>query len=489
MAAYITVGAKTSHGGTVISGSPQTTHNGIPVARKGDKVICKKCKKVTTILSGDASFIVDGAPIARGGDVTSCGAKLIAIQQSFAESGFDVGSIAQAAPLMFPKSGLQRSFFKEKDKGAYLTLSKIYLKDNTYVPMGIPKFNDSIANGLKHSKIYIEVKIHSGTFKNLKLTISGSGSGSSGGSALLAEKIGIFSAGDTVAFEWDGFVKDKYDSSMLVHRKQEFKVTGQSNSGFSADHSKTVKFRYKQEQWVDIKINKQNKRIDVDLRINIADTVKFKGIPPSKEVVEKIKANGLLSRMLVKPNMTDNDLFKLALAGVKKYWSRNHSAHSHIKPHVTIQNQVYQVYTKALLSDKKAITQTKITYNTNGKNGRSNNIPFFQEVVYNTGCLIDSSGNVFYRVPSKSNLLFKETFAHEMGHAIVSAYRGDGQSLNHEGSSYPWQTPNGTYQYPNVGELDLMKYTENQATEFYERVVANEMDVKGLLWISRLEIN
>ncbi|WP_446737533.1 PAAR domain-containing protein [Psychrobacter sp. M9-54-1] len=27
-----------------------TTHNGIPVARKGDKVVCKKCKKVTTIL-------------------------------------------------------------------------------------------------------------------------------------------------------------------------------------------------------------------------------------------------------------------------------------------------------------------------------------------------------------------------------------------------------------------------------------------------------
>ena len=104
MAAYITVGAKTSHGGTVISGSPHTTHNGIPISRKGDKVICKKCKKVTTILTGDPSFIVDGAPIARGGDVTSCGAKLIAIQQSFAESGFDVGSIEQAAPLVFAKS-------------------------------------------------------------------------------------------------------------------------------------------------------------------------------------------------------------------------------------------------------------------------------------------------------------------------------------------------------------------------------------------------
>ena len=116
MAAYITVGAKTSHGGTVISGSPHTTHNGIPVARKGDKVICKKCKKVTTIVSGDDSFIIDGAPIARGGDVTSCGAKLIANQQSFAESGFDVGNIAQAAPLQFAKSDMSSSFVENDEE-------------------------------------------------------------------------------------------------------------------------------------------------------------------------------------------------------------------------------------------------------------------------------------------------------------------------------------------------------------------------------------
>ena len=106
MAAYITVGAKTSHGGTVISGSPHTTHNGISISRKGDKVICKKCKRVTTILSGDPSFIVDGAPIARGGDVTSCGAKLIANQQLFSESDFEVFGVEQAAPLQFPKATL-----------------------------------------------------------------------------------------------------------------------------------------------------------------------------------------------------------------------------------------------------------------------------------------------------------------------------------------------------------------------------------------------
>lgn len=126
MAAYITVGATTTHGGTVITGSPYTTHNGVQVSRKGDKVLCKKCKKVTTILTGDPSFIVDGAPIARGGDVTSCGAKLIAIQHSFAESDFEVEGVEQPAPrmkqpepLVFPKSDPEAvfaSFAASKDE-------------------------------------------------------------------------------------------------------------------------------------------------------------------------------------------------------------------------------------------------------------------------------------------------------------------------------------------------------------------------------------
>lgn len=119
MAAYITVGATTTHGGKVISGSPHTTHNGIPVSRKGDKVICKKCKKLTTILTGDPSFIVDGAPIARAGDVTSCGAKLTAVQQSFCESDFEVMGVEQPAPLVFPKSDPEASFNQIKENNLY----------------------------------------------------------------------------------------------------------------------------------------------------------------------------------------------------------------------------------------------------------------------------------------------------------------------------------------------------------------------------------
>ncbi len=57
-------------GGTVITGSPYTPHDGTSLAYKRDQVKYKKCKKITVIVSGGASLIVDGAPIARGSDVT-----------------------------------------------------------------------------------------------------------------------------------------------------------------------------------------------------------------------------------------------------------------------------------------------------------------------------------------------------------------------------------------------------------------------------------
>ncbi|WP_367104511.1 PAAR domain-containing protein [uncultured Psychrobacter sp.] len=130
MAAYITVGAKTTHGGEVITGSPYTTHNGVQVSRKGDKVLCKKCKKVTTILTGDPSFIVDGALIAREGDITSCGAKLIAIQQSFAESDFEVFGVEQPAPIFEQPAPLQ--FHKSDPEALFNQIREDNLYDDRF---------------------------------------------------------------------------------------------------------------------------------------------------------------------------------------------------------------------------------------------------------------------------------------------------------------------------------------------------------------------
>ena len=83
----ITIGDRTSHGGTVLEGSPFSDTGGKAIARVGDRVSCPHAKhRITTIVSGDPTMMVDGKPAAREGDKTSCGATLIA-QQAFTTLG------------------------------------------------------------------------------------------------------------------------------------------------------------------------------------------------------------------------------------------------------------------------------------------------------------------------------------------------------------------------------------------------------------------
>lgn len=79
--ALIRLGDKTSHNGVVVEASQLSASGGIGIARMGDKVSCPRHSGVT-IVGGDATMLVDGKPVARHGDKTSCGAVLIASQQS-----------------------------------------------------------------------------------------------------------------------------------------------------------------------------------------------------------------------------------------------------------------------------------------------------------------------------------------------------------------------------------------------------------------------
>ena len=79
--ALITLGDKTSHGGTVIEAASHSDTGGKAIARMGDKATCPLHGN-TSIVSGDATLIVDGKAAARHGDKTACGALLIAGQQA-----------------------------------------------------------------------------------------------------------------------------------------------------------------------------------------------------------------------------------------------------------------------------------------------------------------------------------------------------------------------------------------------------------------------
>lgn len=80
MQPFIVLGDKTSHGGTVLMGSPFSDCDGKAIARVGDMCSCPTCKGVFPIAQGDGSNVVDGAPVAYHGCKTACGASLISSQ-------------------------------------------------------------------------------------------------------------------------------------------------------------------------------------------------------------------------------------------------------------------------------------------------------------------------------------------------------------------------------------------------------------------------
>jgi len=80
MPEIIRKGDSTSHGGTVLEGSPSDICMGQPIAYIGHKVHCPKCRGDFPIVEGVMSATFYGKGVAVAGMKTSCGATLIASQ-------------------------------------------------------------------------------------------------------------------------------------------------------------------------------------------------------------------------------------------------------------------------------------------------------------------------------------------------------------------------------------------------------------------------
>ena len=66
-----------SHGGYIVTGSPDTMDNGLRQARVGDMCMCPQ-HGIVTIMQGSATAYANGYRIARSGDMLSCGAIILA---------------------------------------------------------------------------------------------------------------------------------------------------------------------------------------------------------------------------------------------------------------------------------------------------------------------------------------------------------------------------------------------------------------------------
>ncbi len=78
---WIVIGDVPSGGGGVLTGSPFTAINGIPVARISDTAVCLFHQGIYPIIDGDPTTIIDGQPVAWHGSSLACGCKVMSANQ------------------------------------------------------------------------------------------------------------------------------------------------------------------------------------------------------------------------------------------------------------------------------------------------------------------------------------------------------------------------------------------------------------------------
>jgi hypothetical protein len=316
---------------------------------------------------------------------------------------------------------------------------------------------------------------------------------------------------------WDGFDNNEvYDSTLFNGKKLKAKITATKNG---KSKSKEVEFstEYKEVQWVDTKIDRKAKKIDVTMRVDLKDGG-AKGLecwnntrnfnpPHTKSQIcdwDKIPQSDIaaIGKPIIKTRTRSYaDLEKLALDGLKYHWGRN-AGHSVAKD-VKINGESYEVYLNPINTNEKAMDDLDLIFNTNGDWMRSGNpgsatlnpiswvgnLVSREAVCYNVGYIKISRWR--YREATSEDLEFKFTAAHEIGHEILKSYGGTGYSYGHKGSvnvvtqSMKDNAPN----YPSSGEIDIMPYYPNDPPlSQYNRYAAAEKDVLALIWFTKIEL-
>lgn len=309
-------------------------------------------------------------------------------------------------------------------------------------------------------------------------------------------------------WSWDGFDKNGIlDTARLTKAKKlNYKISVKRKNRIYSE-TQYFKISYSEVNWVDVKINRPKKEIYVTLRVNLRDggAEGLKGfriqqtssfgtytnieIDPPRDVpaaiLKKWGHPPITSRTRSYENLRD-----LALKGIEKYWSR-HSLN--IGKNIKVNSETYQVFVEAIY-DEKGMIAPKIIFFTNKKDSnlnRSRNWFLSRELYYKVGYIQRDDNNWKYISESKAIVEFQETAAHEIGHKLLEEYGDMWYSYKHKGTStLVTQVPLENTPYPIIGEIDLMKYSSDMyyPSDYYDRVILSEKDLKGLLWFTKMKI-
>ena len=397
---------------------------------------------------------------------------------------------------------------------------------NSFVPFGIVSFDGTPQRGY----INFPYTVSGADAKKIVIQIR------DGSTEIYKEEItnpDKLKKGERYTWSWHGFDNNGIlDTAKLTQTKNlNCKITAISPKGNT--YFKTIDFKlsYEKVNWVDVRIDRPNKRIDVTLRIHLRDGgSELKGIImegsfaennpmyPGENLITKSALNYYGKPPITTQQRSFEQLRDLALRGIEKHWSRNTSNKE--GKSISIEYQKYQVFVKAIASDKGMVAP-KIVYQSNCEKGRSRNweasrILYFSEGYlyrsdwgdFNNNTIIYRDRGWYYRSEDKmeergtfilSQPLIEDfmmTAAHEIGHEILVSFGGFAahiHSKTHKGTSTLLTQKTiedeknlSKTNYPSTGEIDLMKYYSN----YYEieRTVASEFDVIHLIGLTKMKV-
>ncbi|UOX35479.1 hypothetical protein LXD69_08140 [Flavobacterium sediminilitoris] len=366
------------------------------------------------------------------------------------------GDIVINAGEMISITSAKGVIFDNPEKAPNNEQTEVSLKiiKDTFLPLGLKNFKGETEN----DKIKFEILSRKGTAKGLTFLIKHNGN------TLVTKNIDAIAVGEKALIEWNGFSDAKiYDSTVFNEGELIVEVTGADN-----EVKETINAKYKKVKWVDIKIDDNSKNIDVTLRVNLKD-------------------GGVIGDGV--PKYTFSDLESMALEGLKTYWSRNRTRTSLIPPtdFVTINNEEYLVTVNALNSQENAMDDINLTYNSETKRIRSSNPGSVTGVLSFFANIFVPERVVFNSQSFSEERDFKLTAAHEIGHELIKTFGGEGYSYAHEGSSTLLTQQQKNNPLPLTGENNLMEYYSDSYYDF-DRTLAAEKDVLGLLWCSIIKI-
>lgn len=303
----------------------------------------------------------------------------------------------------------------------------------------------------------------------------------------------------TYKIKWDGFDKnDIYDSTIFTSEEGLIvTVIGkaeQKQKKYTLE--KPLKFKYKEVDWVDVKIDNTNKKIDTTLRVNLTDGG-AEGLDCSSTPISGSDYDEASERLGIKNPIKDStitfcdwdkipkselivgkepkksrsktfkDLENIVFNGLRKHWSRSSTNQLAKGKFVIINNEIFEINIFPISSKIKALNSLPLVYNTNNSWMRSGNpggkykdgnldddlmnlIPdtgIIQRLSYNVGFIQHDwkddirNGWRFYTELGINKAYdaisdLEETGAHEIGHEIIQAYAGTVYSWQHKGSSY-----------------------------------------------------